>query len=123
MTRESGSAPAPRLLLIGIDALVWPVLERLMAQGRLPAIDAVLKRGAMTSLRPMHPAWTPTNWASIATGATPARHGVVRWQRTGPDGRVLSSFDGRAVRVERLWNSLGRAGSRTLLIHYPASWP
>lgn len=123
MIREPNSASAPKLLLIGVDALVWPVLARLTAQGRLPAIDALLKRGAMTPLRPMQPAWTPTNWASIATGATPARHGVVRWQSTGADGRVLSSFDARAVRVERLWNSLGRAGLRTLLIHYPASWP
>lgn len=113
-----------KCLIIGIDALVWPVVRELLRRGELPAIKHLLQEGCMTPLRSCLPVWTPTNWTSLSTGATSGRHGVIKWYTLTEDGKGrMSSFDSHAVKSERIWESFSRCGLKSLIIHYPAAWP
>ena len=38
-------------------------------------------------------------------------------------GDRVSSFDGRALSAERIWNALERAGMASVAVHYPAAEP
>ena len=112
-----------RVVMFGVDQMILPLTERLMEERDYPNLERVLKGGAVTEAIPCWPAWTPTNWATIATGADPGAHGVFGWEVLLPDGDVLTSFHSGAIRTDTLWEAADRAGMRVGLVHYPASWP
>lgn len=113
-----------RVLLFGIDQMILPLTEHLMDRRTYPNLERVLHgEGAVSEAIPCWPAWTPTNWATIATGADPGAHGVISWEVSLPDGRWLTSFHSSALRTETLWEAADRAGLKVGLVHYPASWP
>ena len=113
-----------RVVLFGIDQMILPLTEHLMKQRTYPNLERVLHtEGSVSEAIPCWPAWTPTNWATIATGADPGAHGVISWEVSLPDGRWLTSFHSSALRAETLWEVADRAGLKVGLVHYPASWP
>ena len=82
---EAGHRPRLRLLVIGIDGIDRDLLYRMLRQGELPGLAALLggRRGgqlphAHLSDRVLStmPSSTAPAWASIFTGAPPAEHGV-----------------------------------------------
>ncbi|HID56176.1 TPA: phosphodiesterase, partial [Candidatus Poribacteria bacterium] len=72
-------AEAKRGLILGLDAMVPNITERFLGEGVLPNLLRMVERGCFTRVRPVIPAQTPSNWDTIATGATPGTHGVVQW--------------------------------------------
>ena len=113
-----------RVVLFGVDQMILPLTERLMEERDYPNLERVLHGdGAVAEAIPCWPAWTPTNWATIATGADPGAHGVFSWEVPLPDGRSLTSFHSSAIRADTLWEAADRAGLKVGLVHYPASWP
>lgn len=116
-----------RVVLLGMDALVLPLVKRFVDEGVLPHFGELLKGGAHSFALSVMPPYTPTNWATIATGALPGRHGAGNW--TDVDvrdavGRVaLSTFDARALHADTIWNALSRTGGKSLLLTYPGSYP
>jgi predicted AlkP superfamily phosphohydrolase/phosphomutase len=74
--------------MIAVDGLTPETVTELRAQGKLPEIDRLIRRGAwgpMESLaarrrlrpRPKRGYWSPIIWASMATGKVPDKHGIV----------------------------------------------
>lgn len=114
---------AVRIFLIGIDQAILPLTKRLVEEGGFPALKRLLQEGASSQVIPSFPAWTPTNWATIATGAETGTHGVFCWQATMPTGQVLPSFHSYSVNAETIWEAAGKAGLRSAAIHFPASMP
>jgi predicted AlkP superfamily pyrophosphatase or phosphodiesterase len=75
-----GSAgSAKRVLHIGLDGMNLPLLRKFAAEGILPTFSALMARGSVNRVMPAIPAWTPTNWATMATGATAGTHGLGGW--------------------------------------------
>lgn len=116
-----------RLFLIGYDGMNHPLLRRFLAEGELPNFASLLKHGSLNRILPSLPPWTPTNWASIVTGAPAGTHQLGGWSTRGPNGdsvhRVLA-WDAAALGgAETLWDVADKAGRRCLVTHYPAgSW-
>jgi predicted AlkP superfamily phosphohydrolase/phosphomutase len=67
------------------------------------------------------PVWTPTNWATLATGAHAGMHGMTRWDVDLGGGRRLDGVHGDRVNAERIWNARERAGLKSAIVHYPAA--
>lgn len=53
--------------------MVPVTVTRFLGEGVLPGFAKLLERGSFMRLRPVVPAQTPSNWQTIATGATPGR--------------------------------------------------
>jgi len=73
------------------------------------------------------PVDTPTNWASLATGATAATHGITgfeSWQKGTSLKHLLGPEEAyRKFRAaEFLWEAADRQGKTSLLINYPFGW-
>ncbi|HUT74973.1 MAG TPA: alkaline phosphatase family protein [Armatimonadota bacterium] len=117
----------PRAIVIGIDSVSMKLLERFAAEGCLPHIADVMQRGAALPAMSCIPAYTPTNWATLATGAWPGTHGAGNWfdlAPTDPPGRTpMSTFDSRAITAETIWEAAERQGLTSLAIAYPGSSP
>ena len=65
-----------RTLAVGLDGCSWNVLEPLLESGRLPNLSELRSTGAHGVLESTIPFYTGPAWASFATGASPAAHGV-----------------------------------------------
>lgn len=117
----------PRAIVVGIDSVSMKLLERFAAEGSLPHISALMRRGAALHAMACIPAYTPTNWATLATGAWPGSHGAGLWHDSAPtdppDRRPLSTFDSRAITAESIWEAAERQGVISLVIAYPGASP
>ena len=112
-----------KIYAYGMDGFIVPMMKKFVAEGGLPNFERMLKGGTVNQTFPSFPVWTPTNWATLSTGAHTGTHGVTRWRVEIAPGERINSFDGRAPNAERIWNALERNGKRSVAVHYPAAHP
>ena len=116
-------------LIIGLDGAVPEVIEKYSKEGYLPNISRLIENGAWAeNCLPPLPNTSPTCWATIATGASPATHGVT--SSSLYDSRIPLSetyahkgYSSESTQAETMWEAAERAGLRSLLISFPTSWP
>ena len=112
-----------RLFFIGVDGLNRPMTARFIADGTMPTLERMIGEGISTELFPCFPAYTPTNWAALCTGANTGTHGLPGWSVTMPDGKEVSAFVSCALNAETIWDVAERADHKVCLFNYPASMP
>jgi predicted AlkP superfamily phosphohydrolase/phosphomutase len=96
-------------------------------EGKLPHLKQLMERGAYGFSIPTFPSHTPTNFATLLTGAYPERHGIA----DGPmhiEGRPLArpsvgGFSSAARRLPAVWSLLGDAGWTAVVLSVPGSTP
>lgn len=112
-----------RAIVIGLDCLSPKLTRKFAAEGILPNIKKIMDQGVFTKALPCFPAWTPTNWTTIATGAYPGTHGVFLWGTHLPG----NSFDkderswamsSSICTAEYAWEAAARAGKKSLLFYF-----
>jgi len=118
---------AQRALFLGFDALVPNMVEKFLAEGILPNFERLLAKGVFSRIRPVIPAQTPTNWTTLATGATPGTHAVIQWgSRIPGETHTVShrdeAFNAGHCRAEYLWETAARNGVRSVVFNY-AGYP
>jgi hypothetical protein len=110
-----------RFLLIGLDAADWKVLHPLMDAGHLPTLNRLVEGGASGRLMSTQPAVEALLYTSMVTGKRAWRHGVCHPLEIAADGRGLVPVTAGALRASQLWQMLGQAGRRCLVIGWPAT--
>ena len=58
-----------RAIILGMDCLTMPILRRFAAEGVLPNFSRLMASGTTNEAMPCLPCYTPSNWATLATGA------------------------------------------------------
>jgi len=121
--KRAKSRKPRRAVLLGLDALVPNTTEKLMAEGILPNLAKLSERGVFSRMLPVIPAQTPTNWTTLATGATPGTHGVVQWGSHIPGEEVWEyhreeAFTAGLCRAEYLWEAAARSGRQSVVMNY-----
>ncbi|HEU4390564.1 MAG TPA: alkaline phosphatase family protein [Blastocatellia bacterium] len=66
----------PRVIVIGLDAATFDLIEPWSAAGHLPAISTVTRQGASGRLLSTPNMHSASAWTSILTGLNPGRHGL-----------------------------------------------
>lgn len=111
----------PPVLLIGMDALDWNEVDPLVAAGKLPNFDRMIRAGVRADIRTLIPLMeSPAIWTTIATGRFPETHGVTGFMR-GNEASTLSNAETRKVKA--VWNILGSAGLRVGVVGWLVTWP
>jgi len=118
---------AKRAFVLGLDAMVPNMAEKFLREGILPNIGKLVERGCLSRVRSVIPAQTPSNWHTIATGATPGTHGVTLWGSHSPgepvwEGHREEAFNAGLCRAEYIWEATARAGRRSVVMNY-AGYP
>ncbi len=67
---------ASRVMVIGIDGLDWERLDPLIAQGRCPNFEKLIRTGYRAPLSTIEPTFSPIIWNTIATGVGWELHGI-----------------------------------------------
>jgi tetratricopeptide (TPR) repeat protein len=118
----AGGARHPRVMLIGIDGADPAIIERLIAQGKLPTFARLSREGAFGRLRSREPLLSPVLWTTIATGHKPQDHGVLDFVEVSTDGRLVPITSSRR-RVPALWNIASQFGHTSGFVGWYASFP
>jgi len=112
-----------KLLVVGWDGAEWSIIRRLMDEGRLPNVSALIEGGRGYGLRVPIPPATFSSWTTILTGTNPARHGITDFSELMPGIyriRFLTALD----RAEpAIWEYLDELGARTCVLGFPATFP
>lgn len=95
--------------------------------GKLPNIKKLMEKGSYGYSMPNFPSHTPTNFATLLTGAYPEVHGV----NDGPmhtlgkplDKVTVPGFRSVAKKVPPIWKTLEEAGFKVALLSIPGSTP
>ncbi len=119
---ENATAPPGRVLLIGVDGASLRLVKRLMAEGRLPNMAALMREGGSGVSRPVPPLLSPRIWTSVATGKLPANHGVEGWVRITEDGTPFL-YSSRDRHARALWNIASAAGMRVGIVNWLMTHP
>lgn len=101
-----------------------------MSQSKLPNIQRLIQGGVKGEAYSCPPCDTPTNWATIATGATTAVHGATSFYLHIPGESFEMSLKNRSRTqlskysgAEYFWNTADKNGYTPFVINYPAGWP
>ena len=119
-----------KLLLIGVDQAIPYLLNKFMNEGILPNISQLVEKGVYTEAYSCPPCDTPTNWATIATGATTAVHGATSFYLHIPGEPFELGLEKRSrtqlskyCKAEYFWDVADRSGYSPFVINYPSGWP
>lgn len=69
-------SPARRVVILGIDAMDYGIVSRLMKEGRMPAFASMAREGTFLPLETSMPPLSPVAWTNLITGMNPGGHGV-----------------------------------------------
>lgn len=96
-------------------------------EGKLPNIKKLMERGTYGYSYPNFPSHTPTNFATLLTGAYPEVHGIddgpMRAIGKPLDSVAVGGFRSVARKVPAIWSTLENAGYKVALLSIPGSTP
>ncbi len=117
------SAPASRVMFLGLDGGTWNVFGPWFERGKLPHLAALRRRSATGILRSTTPMVTPVAWTSFATGCPPEVHGIHEFNYLDTIERTIRSNHSGRVRVPHLWDILSAYGLSVVSLNLPMTYP
>ena len=137
----------PRVVVLGIDGMDPDLLQKFVAEGRMPNFERMMKEGAFSRLGTSIPPQSPVAWSNFSTGMDPGGHGIFDFIHRDPEtyepvfsaadviepGRTLDIGDwefplsgggARQLRTgETFWQILQKRGVPCTVIRVPANYP
>ena len=113
----------PKLIVVGLDAATFDVIDPLVDAGDLPNLGGLLRRGARGTLRSTTHPLTPLAWTTMVTGVNAGKHGIWDFSERDASGYGLQVVNGSRSRAPALWTRLSQAGRRVGIVNVPFSWP
>ncbi len=110
-----------RVLILGLDGATLDLIQSWAEAGRLPALKALMDRGAWGPLESTVPPMTSPAWPSFATGKYPAKHRVFDF--VSAHSGSFNVVNATAVRAPSLWELLSAHGRRVGVINVPVTYP
>jgi predicted AlkP superfamily phosphohydrolase/phosphomutase len=116
-------AQGPRVAVIGLDCATPHLLFQSLAD-EVPTINALIDRGMYGDLASITPPITVPAWACSMTGKTPGQLGIYGFRnRKDTTYEGLSLATSASVKEPAVWDVLGQAGRKSLLIGVPPGYP
>jgi predicted AlkP superfamily phosphohydrolase/phosphomutase len=116
-------AQGPRVAVIGLDCATPQLLFDRLAD-EVPTINSLIERGMYGDLASITPPITVPAWACAMTGKTPGQLGIYGFRnRKDTTYEGLSLATSAAVKEPAVWDVLGQAGLKSLLIGVPPGYP
>jgi predicted AlkP superfamily phosphohydrolase/phosphomutase len=111
-----------RVLVIGIDAANPDLLDAWTADGSLPNLGALTRRGMTARTRGLEGFFVGSTWPTMYTGTNPAQHGFHYQLQLARGSYMLEDrAKGAFVQREPFWRVLSQAGKRVAVLDVPLS--
>ena len=123
MNNNGNPSPASRALIIGLDCASPDLIFDRWADD-LPVLSGLAAKGVAGRLTSTIPPITVPAWTSMVTGLDPGQLGLYGFRnRPGYQTYDLRLADYNHVREPRLWDIVGRAGGKNIVLGVPLTWP
>jgi len=147
----NSSSSDKKLLLIALDGLSFPLLQKWSALGDLPLLKKLMEGGCYGLLEPFTPSNSAVIWTSVITGMNPKKHGIDSFIYYKMRERIIKKtvikkvlkcgarplfrllrgrgyvrdipFSLDMVQQKMLWEILAQEGKRVGVINWWYSWP
>ncbi len=112
-----------KIVMLGLDGTPYTLLRDLAGRGVMPTTAALIQDGRLMQMDSSIPEISSVAWTSTMTGRNPAKHGVFGFTdlQPGTYDMIFPNFAG--VRTNVLWDVLGAAGKRSVIINQPSTYP
>ncbi len=112
------------LVVIGIQGLEASIVEKLMAEGRLPNLAGLVADGATGSYETLgRSVDARIVWTSLVTGMLPENQGVGGKRLSRRGQMVDAPLRPQSRSVGALWTFLADAGESSGVLGWPGTWP
>ncbi len=115
-----------KVLIIGLDGATPDLVDRWVAENKLPYLKQMMQNGVYGTLKSTYPPISPAAWTTFATGYNPGKHGTYDFRDYDP--RRYSCFadtivDSNAFAGKSIWDLVGAAGQKVGVITVPVTYP
>lgn len=110
-------------MVIGLDGATFKVIDRLIAEGRMPTLERLAHDGVRGTLESTIITNSFPAWSTCTTGVNPGKHGIfyaLLRDKTRYGLKLMNSSD---VKARRLWDLLGEAGLSSGVVNVPGTYP
>lgn len=115
--------PGKRVVLIGLDGTPYTLVRQFIEDRTMPRMAELVRRGALLQMDTSIPDISSVAWTSFMTGANPGRHGIYGFLDLQPNSYKIYFPNSRHIQCETLWDVLGRAGRRSIVLNVPSTYP
>lgn len=112
-----------RVILCGLDALDWILVDRLIGEGRMPTFARLKREAAWANFNSFKPLLSPLLWTSIGTSRTPDAHGILDFIITDPRTGERAPITSHYRKVQAFWNILTVLKLKTGVVGWWATFP
>lgn len=135
-----------RWIVLGIDGLSQELFAKFAAEGGVPYLSGLAAQSLTARLEVPQPVVPPVSWSTIATGVTPAEHGILMpevrrwggvssWMQMTPLELAMHSVladvgfgqrqpvSGYMRKVKAFWEILSDSGIACGVVNWWGSWP
>lgn len=112
-----------KVVVLGIDGVPCSLLQRFIAEGVMPNLAGLAKKGTLTDMTASIPEVSSTSWATFMTGVNPGRHGIYGFtelQRGTYQWRFPNSND---IKSDTLWEIAGSNNKKSVVLNVPSTYP
>src|SRR5207249_10673061 len=112
-----------KVVVIGLDCLEPSLLfERF--RGELPHLEGLMAKGMSGRLRSCDPPITVPAWSSMMSSKDPGTLGIYGFRNRSDYSYDKMAFaTGASIRERRIWDYLGDAGKKVILLGIPQTYP
>ena len=107
VAKASGAEPPPRVIVIGFDGLDYDLLQKMMAEGRVPNFERLATTGTFDQLGTSVPPQSPVAWSNFITGMDSGGHGIFDFIHRDPKTLVPYLSTSRSIAGDPTFNVLG----------------
>jgi predicted AlkP superfamily phosphohydrolase/phosphomutase/Tfp pilus assembly protein PilF len=111
------------VIWLGLDGLDFELLDRLVAEGKMPNWQKLAAEGHTARLASFMPVLSPVIWTSAATGVGPDVHRVLDFQEVEAKTGRKVPVSGRSRAVPAVWNLASAAGKKVGVVGWWATHP
>jgi predicted AlkP superfamily phosphohydrolase/phosphomutase len=112
-----------KLLIIGLDAATPRLVEKWIADGRLPNIARFVHEGAYGALNSVPNRNSAPAWSTMVTGLNPGKHGIYWFTEDDPTSYDYRFVNGSFRRGKAFWRVLSEEGQRVGVVNVPLTFP
>jgi len=112
-----------KVLMIGLDAMSWNVIEPLISDGKLPTIKRLMENGVWGNLESCIYYFTSPAWKCLSTGKNPGKLGAFGNLTFDKIEKKLSLISSVSFKSKELWDILGEHGYQCGIVNMPFAFP
>jgi len=113
----------PRMVVLGLDGTPWSFLARMIDEGEMPNLRALVEEGTFSPMHSVYPTVSSSAWSSFMTGKNPGGHNIYGFVDRIPGTYQYFLPNSAHMLGSTLWEDLSRAGKRVVVINVPVTYP